>query len=117
MEIETIVLLLVGISAVVLAVVSVLVVRKQPATVTGVIEAAQEALTDIERVAGAAMEYVLAAEQLWSTGRLAKDSRFGFVVTRLKGLFPEISEETIEDSIEAAVAWMKMAESKLGTHQ
>lgn len=112
MDIETIVLLVVSAAALVMAGVGIYAVGK-PTNVTGVLEATNTALTDIERTAGAAKEYVLAAEQLWKTGRLEKGNRLYFAVERLVKLFPEIPAETLEDSVEAAVAWMKMSEGKL----
>lgn len=81
--------------------------------VTSLLEAMEEGLTDIETAAGAAREYVLAAEQLWETGRLDKDNRLIWVLERLQGAFPSIADETLIDSIEAAVAWMKLGEKKI----
>lgn len=77
-------------------------------TVTTVLEGVSQGLSDIEWAAGAAREYVLAAEQLWQTGRLDKESRLVWVLERLRAAFPEISEETLRNSIESAVAWMKL---------
>lgn len=113
MDIQTVVMLLVGVAAIALAVVGIIFVRKEPVSVAGVLTSTVEAVTDIEKAAGAAKEYVLAAEQLWQTGRLDKESRLYFVVTRLKKLFPDIPESTLEDSVEAAVAWIKMTEGRL----
>ena len=86
---------------------------RRPASVAAVLDATEGGLTDIEKAAGAAKEYVLAAEQLWATGRLDKENRLYFVVGKLQHLFPDMSEETIDDSIEAAVAWMKTLERKV----
>ena len=113
MNMETIVLLLVGLSALALAVVGIVVVRKEPVTIGTILDATEGGLTDIERAAGAAKKYVLAAEQLWQTGRMDKDNRLYFVVSKLKAVFPDIAEETLEDSVEAAVAWMKLGEGRL----
>lgn len=114
MSIETISVLIASLAAVALAVVGIIFLRKEPPTnVTGVLQTAEDALTDIEKAAGAAREYVLAAEQLWATGRLEKGNRLYFVVKRLKVLFPDMSESTLEDSVEAAVAWMKTVEGRL----
>ena len=112
MDIETIVMLIVAAAAAVMAGVGLYIARK-PATVGAILDATEDGLSDIERAAGAAKEYVLAAEQLWQTGRLEKESRLYFVVQRLSAAFPDIAESTLEDSVEAAVAWMKMAEGKL----
>lgn len=108
MDIETIVLLIVGVAATALSVVGIIFLRKEPVSVAGVLESTSDALTDIETAAGAAREYVLAAEQLWKTGRLSADSRLSFVIGRLHQAFPSMSSETLEDSVEAAVAWMKL---------
>lgn len=86
---------------------------RKPATVSGVLEATGAALTDIEKAAGAAKEYVLAAEQLWATGNLPADSKLDWVLQRLGSAFPEISAQTKRDSVEAAVAWMKTLEGRL----
>ena len=112
MDVETIVMLIVAAAAAVMAGVGLYIARK-PATVGAILDATEDGLSDIERAAGAAKEYVLAAEQLWKTGRLDKENRLYFAVERLAKLFPEIPAETLEDSVEAAVAWMKMSEGKL----
>lgn len=78
-------------------------------TVQEALEAVSLQLTDIERATKSAREYVLAAEQLWSTGRLDKEGRLLWVLVRLRAAFPGISEEVLTDSIESAVAWMKLA--------
>lgn len=66
------------------------------------------ALSDIEKVAGAARQWVLAAEQLWLTGQLDKDKRFEFVLGKLQAVYPEIDEDTLEGAIEGAVLWAKL---------
>lgn len=65
-------------------------------------------LTDFQRAVGEARELVLAAEQLWQTGRLEKDDRFNWTMGRLTESFPNLDEETLVGSIEAAVGWMKI---------
>ena len=80
---------------------------KVPATVETVSEMVVDAVSDIEVAAGAAQEYVCAAEQLWKTCKLTKDSRFSWVLWRLKEAFPAIPEETLKANIEAAVMWLK----------
>ena len=107
MDMETIVLLIVGASALVMAGVGVYIAGK-PANVGGMLESTGAALTGIETAAGAAKEYVAAAEQLWKTGKLAKGDRLDWVLDRLSDAFPAIPEETLRDSVEAAVTWLKM---------
>jgi hypothetical protein len=72
------------------------------------VETVTDMLSDIEIAAGAAKEWVLAAEQLWLTGQLEKDARFHFVLHQLKAIYPDIDDNTLEGSIEAAVAWLHM---------
>lgn len=72
------------------------------------IEGVTDTLSDIEMAAGAAREWVLAAEQLWETGRLEKDERFLFVLQKLQEIYPGIDAGTLEGSIEAAVRWAKL---------
>jgi len=69
---------------------------------------AAERLTDLERAAGAARELVLAAEQLYETGRLPKDDRFEWALTRLAELHPAIDRDTLTWAIEAAVKGVKL---------
>lgn len=116
MDAELIVMLVIGAAALVMAGVGIYTVGK-PTNVTGVLEATTAALSDIERVSGAAREYVLAAEQLWQTGRLEKSNRLYFAVSKLALLFPDMPQSTLEESVEAAVAWVKMAEGKLITKE
>lgn len=107
MDIETIVLLVVSAAALVMAGTGIYIARK-PATVSGVLESASKALSDIETAAGAAKEYVAAAEQLWKTGKIEKGDRLDWVLDRLSDAFPAIPEKTLRDSVEAAVTWLKM---------
>lgn len=72
------------------------------------IETVTDALSDIELAAGAAKQWVLAAEQLWVTGKLEKDARFEYVLDKLQDIYPGIDEDTLTGSIEAAVRWAKM---------
>lgn len=65
-------------------------------------------LSGMERAVKTAQAYVLAAEQLWQSGKLNKESRFAYVLERLEAAFPGVDEEILTDSIEAAVAWMKL---------
>lgn len=72
------------------------------------VKALIDSTTDIEAVAGAAQQWVLAAEQLWQTGRVAKDKRFYWVLDKLRDIYPEMDDKTLAGSIEAAVQWMKL---------
>jgi hypothetical protein len=107
MDMETIVMLVVAASALIMAGVGLYIAGK-PATIGGVLESTSDAISDIEIAAGAAKEYVLAAEQLWKTGRIEKGDRLDWVLDRLSDAFPAIPEETLRDSVEAAVTWLKM---------
>ncbi len=107
MDVETIVMLIVAAAAAVMAGVGLYIARK-PATVGGVLESTSDAISDIEIAAGAAKEYVLAAEQLWKTGRIEKGDRLDWVLDRLSEAFPSIPEKTLRDSVEAGVMWLKM---------
>lgn len=63
----------------------------------------------------AARQAVSAAEQLWRTGQIPenasgeKDARFEWALERLQTLFPDLDEDTLEMTIEAAVFWLKSA--------
>jgi hypothetical protein len=107
-SIEAMVILLLALAAVVLAGLAFWRSGKTP-TVAAALGEVSSQLTDIERAAQTAREYVLAAEQLWQTGRLTRDSRFTWVLARLRTAFPGISEEVLTDSIESGVAWLKLA--------
>lgn len=104
--------LVVGLVAVALGVYNTLKAGQTP-TVTGSLEEFEEVISDIEIAAGAAKEYVAAAEQLWRSGRLDKDGRLGWVLGKLQALFPDIPEETLVDSIEAGVTWLKALSGEL----
>lgn len=107
MDYETIVLLIVGAAALVMVGGGVYIAGK-PTNVGGMLESTGAALTDIETAAGAAREYVAAAEQLWKTGKIAKGDRLDWVLDRLSEAFPSIPEKTLRDSVEAGVMWLKM---------
>ena len=65
-------------------------------------------LTELQDAVAEARELVLAAEQLYRTGRLPKDKRFTWVYNRLKANLPNLPEDTLATSVEAAVAWLKL---------
>jgi hypothetical protein len=56
-----------------------------------------------------ALELVAGAEQLWLTGRLPKDGRFRMVYNQLAEIYPDLNEDQLTTTIEAAVYWLKMA--------
>ncbi|RIK41616.1 MAG: hypothetical protein DCC55_11405 [Chloroflexi bacterium] len=90
--------------AVVFGIVALVALLRGKVSVTGLIEAS----TDIQTAAGAARELVLAAEQLWLSGKITKHERYQYVLTRLQEIFPDMEDDTLAGSIEAAVAWMKL---------
>lgn len=75
-------------------------VRTKPAT-------AQEALAQIQEMSAQASGLVAAAEQLWLTGKLPKDDRFRYVADRLAIAYPDLDEDQLRTTIEAAVYWLK----------
>ena len=79
----------------------------QTISIEGVADVAG-ALTDLQDAVAEARELVLAAEQLYQTGRLPKDKRFTWVYNRLKANLPDLSEDTLATAVEAAVAWLKL---------
>jgi hypothetical protein len=76
----------------------------QPLSIEGV----TGTFTGIQDAVGEAREWVLAAEQLYSTGRLTKDQRFAWVLGRLRESFPDLDDDTLAGSIEASVRWAKL---------
>lgn len=52
-----------------------------------------------------AQTLVAAAEQLAQTGTISRDARFNYVFTRLRELFPSLSEDVLIAAIEGAV-WL-----------
>jgi hypothetical protein len=103
MELSEILTFAVGIVALIVALI---VAVRQGTNIS--VEAVTETLSDIETAAGAAREWVLAAEQLWKTGVLTKDERYEYVLRKLQEIYPGIDDDTLQGSIEAAVRWMKL---------
>ena len=99
--------LVVGLVALVVAV-FVAMRKGTPVSVAGV--AAN--ITGIEQAVGAARELVLAAEQLYKTGRITKDERFKWVLGRLRVALPDLDEDTLAGSIEAGVSWLRLLQNK-----
>lgn len=52
---------------------------------------------------------VAAAEQLYVDERLPKNERFDYVMKQLRVFFPQLDEERLRLTIEAAVYWLKIA--------
>jgi len=76
--------------------------RKPPTT-------AAEALAEVQEATEVTRQFVAAAEQLWQTGRLARDERFEYVVERLAERYPGMDVNQAAATIEAAVYWLKAA--------
>jgi hypothetical protein len=74
-------------------------VRTRPAS-------AGEAAAQIREVTEYAQAAVMAAEQLWQTGKLPKDARLDYVLDELQKQFG-VDKETARLSAEAAVYWLK----------
>lgn len=74
-------------------------------------------LGDVQAALRVAQEAVMAAEQLWLTGRLQKDARFEYVAELMRRYFPSLSDDLVAMMIEAAVMELKslMATMELGT--
>lgn len=69
-------------------------------------------VTGIAAVVENARGWVGAAEQLYSTGKLSRDTRFNWVLQRLREEFPTLDEDTLAAGIEAAVHWYKLLREK-----
>lgn len=98
--------ILIAVIAICLAIYT-LVRQGQSISIEGVADVAGQ-LTELQDAVAEARELVLAAEQLYQTGRLPKDRRFTWVYNRLKATLPELSEDTLATSVEAAVAGLKL---------
>lgn len=55
-----------------------------------------------------ASQYVAAAEQLWLTGKLPRESRFDWVYERLTAACPGVDRGQLIALIEGAVYWLKL---------
>lgn len=71
---------------------------------------ADTVLTAVQDAFAVAQGLVASAEQLASTGQIAKDARFHYVFTRLRELFPNLSEDTLIAALEGAVWLVTKAE-------
>ncbi len=71
---------------------------------------------DLSAVWDSAKEYVSLAESLWNSGKLPGDdaskAKFNFVFEALKHEFPDLDENTLINTLEAAVKWVKMLVNK-----
>lgn len=56
-----------------------------------------------------AQQLVGAAEQLWLTGKLPKESRYNWVYDKMAETFPELNAGQLIALIEGAVFWLKVA--------
>lgn len=68
---------------------------------------AASAVKDIQSASETAKTLVMAAEQLWNTGKLPKDERLDFVLEQLQEQHPWLNAEQARTSAEAAVFWLK----------
>ena len=64
---------------------------------------ANTVLTHVQDAFSIAAGLVQAAEQLSETGTITKDARFQYVLSRLRELFPTLSEDILIAAIEAGV--------------
>lgn len=72
----------------------------------------QDAAATIIDAAEMADVLVSAAEQLWLTGRMPKEERFGWVMEQLRMQFPAVDIDQLEATVESAVYWLKIASRK-----
>lgn len=70
-------------------------------------QSVEEAMGSFQEVAELAKTAVLAAEQLWLSGKLPKDERFAYAMELLSKEFPMLDMEQVSASIEAGVYWLK----------
>jgi hypothetical protein len=79
-----------------------LVLKKQPAQV----------VQEFDKLWTAAKDWVQEAELLWQEGKLSgvdeNREKFNFVFDKLKAQFPNLEEQTLIQTLEAAVKWLKM---------
>ena len=104
--------ILIAVIAIVVAIFT-LVRQGQSIGIEGVADVAGQ-LTELQDAVAEARELVLAAEQLYQTGRIPKDKRFNWVYNRLKTALPGLSEDTLATAVEAAVAWLKLQNGRTG---
>lgn len=64
---------------------------------------ADSVLGTVQDAFGIAQALVAAAEQLSETGQIDKGTRFQYAFTRLRELFPNLSQDTLIAAIEAGV--------------
>lgn len=60
-------------------------------------------LIQVQEAITVAQALVAAAEQMADTGTIDRDARFNYVFTRLRELFPSLSEDMLIAAIEGAV--------------
>lgn len=78
---------------------------------------AEQAHSDAVDAAGLAHTVVMAAEQLWRTGRLPADERFAYAMSVLAAQFPSLDTDVLRATIEAGVYWMRSAQSAAGARE
>ena len=69
-------------------------------------EGISEAIGTANDVWTEAQEWVAAAEQLWKSGQITKESRFDYVFEHLRERYPDLNTDIIEAAIEAGVFWL-----------
>lgn len=93
----------------VLLIAALVVWMKRGQETSGGVASLSETAAQLAQAASVAQDLVAAAEQLWQTGRLAKDERSQWVMGQLADLFPGLDENQLEAMLEAAVYFLKMA--------
>lgn len=74
---------------------------------------AGEAAAQIREMSDFARDAVMAAEQLWQTGRLPKSGRLDYVLDLVQAQFG-VDRETARMSAEAGVFWLKHVAGRVG---
>ena len=115
MDAELIVMLVIGAAALVMA--GGIYTVGKPTNVTGVLEATTAALSDIECVR-CGTGICTCRRATLADGTVGEiESVCILRCQSLPLLFPDMPQSTLEESVEAAVAWVKMAEGKLITKE
>lgn len=74
---------------------------------------AGEAAAQIQEMSEFARDAVMAAEQLWQTGKMPKSGRLDYVLGLVQAQFG-VDRETARMSAEAAVFWLKHVAQRTG---
>ena len=75
---------------------------------------AEQARADAVDAATMSYTIVMAAEQLWRTGKLPADERFAYAMSMLAAQFPSLDTEVLRATIEAGVYWLHSAHDAVG---